>query len=185
MTIRQIQLLLLYLGYAPGEADGVDGPQTREAVRQFQMAFGGIEADGRAGEQTQKALKHAVVYGNLRKDPDFWAEIPNFRREEFACKCGGRFCDGFPVQPEEKLVRAIQKVRNHFGVAVTISSGVRCEKHNQAVGGVSNSRHLGGKAVDFCVRGFSAVLVLDYVKSLPEIRYSYAIDSNFVHMDIS
>lgn len=32
MTTLQVQLLLLYLGYAPGQADGVEGPRTQEAV---------------------------------------------------------------------------------------------------------------------------------------------------------
>lgn len=182
MTIRQIQLLLQYLGYSPGEADGLEGPQTREAVRQFQTAQG-LEADGVPGEQTQEALKQAVARGE-EPQSGFWKEIPHFTKGEFACKCGGRYCTGFPAQPEEALVRALQKVRSHFDVPVTISSGLRCPQHNRAVGGVANSRHLTGKAVDFCARGFSASLVLDYVNSLGAIRYAYAIDENFVHMDI-
>lgn len=32
MTIKQIQLLLLYLGYSPGNPDGPDGPSTQAAV---------------------------------------------------------------------------------------------------------------------------------------------------------
>lgn len=183
MTIRQIQLLLLYLGYSLGEADGLEGPRTREAVRQFQTACGGLEADGVPGEETQEALRQAVARGEEMQN-GFWKEIPHFTKGEFACKCGGAFCNGFPAQPEEALVRSLEKVRSHFDVPVTISSGLRCPRHNRAVGGVANSRHLTGKAADFCVRGFSATLVLDYVNSLGPIRYAYAIDENFVHMDI-
>lgn len=81
-------------------------------------------------------------------------------------------------------MRAADKVREHFGAPMPVSSGVRCASHNKEVGGVSNSRHLSGKAMDFSVRGFSAVSALPYVQSLPEIRYAYAIDSGWVHMDI-
>lgn len=35
MTIRQIQCLLVYLGYDPGAIDGADGQKTRAAVRAF------------------------------------------------------------------------------------------------------------------------------------------------------
>ena len=63
MTIKQIQCLLTYLGYAPGTIDGVDGPKTRAAVKAFQQDFGGLIVDGVAGAATQKALRHAVAYG--------------------------------------------------------------------------------------------------------------------------
>ena len=42
MTIRQIQNLLDYLGYAPGKIDGMDGTNTRKAVKAFQGDFGGV-----------------------------------------------------------------------------------------------------------------------------------------------
>jgi uncharacterized protein YcbK (DUF882 family) len=52
------------------------------------------------------------------------------------------------------------------------------------VGGVSNSRHLEGKAMDFSIRGKTSAQVLAYVQKQPEIRYAYAIDGSYVHMDI-
>jgi uncharacterized protein YcbK (DUF882 family) len=65
-----------------------------------------------------------------------------------------------------------------------VSSGVRDSRHNAAVGGVSNSRHLKGKAMDFDVEGKTSDQVLTYVQKQPEIRYAYAIDGDYVHMDI-
>ena len=112
-----------------------------------------------------------------------WGGIRYFTRGECACKCG-RYCNGFPAEPEEKLVRIADDVRQHFGAAAIVTSGVRCEKHNANVGGVSNSRHLSGKAMDFRITGRSAVEVLSYVNQLPDIRYAYAIDSDHLHMDI-
>lgn len=160
MTFYQIQLLLLYLGYNPGTADGKNGPKTRAAVKQFQTDFG-ITADGIAGEATQKALKHSVAYGMEKGTAEdssvvsktetttgtFWDEIEFFKRNEFKCKCG-KFCDGFPVEPAEATVRAVDEIRRRLGVPVTISSGIRCAQHNANVDGVSNSQHLTGLAAD-------------------------------------
>lgn len=187
MTTKQVQLLLQYLGYAPGEADGVLGAQTAQAVTEFQKEQGSLSVDGIPGDETQAALKTAVAgdrFHQEQPEEGFWEAISHFSKSEFRCRCGGVYCNGFPAQPQESLVRAAQQVRDYFGVPVTISSGVRCQTHNRAVGGVSNSRHLTGKAMDFYVRGFSAASVLDYVNHLPQIRYAYAIDGNFVHMDI-
>ena len=75
-----------------------------------------------------------------------------------------------------------ENVREHFGKAMPVSSGLRCTRHNANVGGVSNSRHLSGKAMDFCVSGVPAATVLSYVKQQKGIRY--AIDGSYVHMDI-
>ena len=198
MTVKQIQCLLSYLGYDPGTIDGVTGPKTKAAIKAFQQDFGGLAVDGVAGAATQKALRHAVAYGMPEKkqttdDKDslttdktgtFWDDIKYFKRSEFKCQCGGKYCNGYPVEMQEKVVKAADKVRAHFDKPVTVSSGIRCTKHNAEVGGVSNSRHLQGKAIDLNVSGFSASMVLAYVQSLPEIRYSYAINSDYIHMDI-
>ena len=187
MTIKQKQCLLFYLGYYVGKIDGVWGSGSREACKAFQRDYFQTEskADGVCGTETEKALKHATAYGMPSKtveaapSGDFWGKIKYFRKAEFACKCGCGAAD-----MEEKLIKNADKVREHFGNTMIVSSGRRCTKHNAKVGGVSNSRHLTGKAMDFCVSGMSASMVLTYVQKLPEIRYAYAIDNNYVHMDI-
>lgn len=171
MTIQQTQCLLCYLGLYTGAIDGLDGPLTRQAKQRFENRYGPF---------SQEALLAA-----LQNPRDFWQEIPNFQKEEFRCKCGGKYCDGFPADPQEKLVRLAQRVRSYFDAPVTVSSGVRCQIHNANVGGAAGSRHKLGKAVDFCVRGKDARTVLSFVRSLSDVRYAYAIDDNFVHMDIS
>lgn len=188
MTIKQRQHLLAYLGYYVGEIDGKWGQLSKTACTAFQKDFGGIAVDGICGVETEKALKHAVSYGMPAKTADdkndFWDDIKYFKKDEFKCKCGGKYCNGFPAEPKEKLIKVADRTRAHFGNKITVSSGVRCEKHNANVGGVSGSRHKLGKAMDFCVSGLSASSVLAYVQKQPEIRYAYAIDSNYVHMDI-
>lgn len=180
MTNKQKQHLLAYLGYYISNIDGNWGQLSKVACRSFQQDFGGIAVDGICGTETEKALQHAVAYGMTKRD--FWDTIKYFTRDEFKCKCGK--CGGFPVEPKEKLVKLLDGVREHFNAPIHPSSGVRCDAHNAAVGGVSNSRHLYGKAVDFCVSGITSSTVLAYVQKLTGVRYAYAIDSNFVHMDI-
>lgn len=60
----------------------------------------------------------------------------NFKREEFACKCG---CGEMRISPTVVLV--CQMVRDHFKKPVKVTSGCRCKKHNEAVGGVPDSQH--------------------------------------------
>lgn len=55
-TVKKLQRRLAELGFAPGTADGIYGPQTAHAVRLFQ-ASKGLVADGEAGPATLKALK--------------------------------------------------------------------------------------------------------------------------------
>ena len=189
MTIKQRQALLFYLGYYVGNIDGNWGTLSKTATKAFQKDFG-LTADGVCGDATEKALKHAVAYGmpakktETAKTGDWWDEIEYFKKAEFACKCGGKYCNGYPEDMSEKVVKVADRTRRHFGKAATVSSGLRCEKHNAHVGGVSNSRHRYGKAIDFCIAGKSSAQVLAYVQQQPEIRYAYAIDGSYVHMDV-
>lgn len=179
MTVRQKQCLLAYLGYYNGDVDGIWGDRSRDATAAFQEKSG-LKADGIFGEKTEAAILAAIA----QPRESFWDSIHYFTRQEFACKCGTS-CDGFPAEPERQLVELADAVRAHFGAPIRVSSGVRCPKHNANVGGVSNSRHLSGKAMDFRVEGKSSAQVLPYVLSLPGVRYAYAIDGNYLHMDIT
>lgn len=196
MTLLQIQCLLQYLGYYTITVDGIWGPGSEQATKDFQAAEG-LDDDGIPGKLTQAALLDAVANGRFKAadttQPDseetgtealWWNDIKYFTRAEFRCKCGGKYCNGFPAEPQEGMVRAIDNVREHFGKAFTPNSGVRCPTHNANVGGVSTSRHLYGKAVDFHVPGKTAAQVLAYLATLPGLGYCYDIDGTSVHMDI-
>lgn len=193
MTIKQQQHLLAYLGYYVGTVDGVWGTLSKTACEFFQRDFFQTEdkVDGKCGTETEKALKHAVVYGMPEKEfatdnnvgnktGTYWDEIKYFKKSEFRCKCG---CGADKM--EEKLIRVADRTRSHFGSPITVSSGRRCSSYNAKVGGVSNSRHLSGKAMDFCVSGKSAAQVLEYVQKQSDIRYAYDIDGSYVHMDVN
>ena len=47
----------------------------------------------------------------------------------------------------------IQPLRTAIGEPIKIGSGYRCPALNKAVGGVSNSQHMRGEAVDLCIDG--------------------------------
>ena len=192
MDTRQIQALLVYLGYDPGEVDGLPGKNTRRAVLAFQAAEG-LTADGSPGPLTQAALLEAVACGRCRQAqasgaqtvPEWWADIRYFKRTDsgIACPCGR--CGGFPVEPTERLMRLADRVREAAGAPMCPSSTVRCQAHNDELSGsVPNSRHLSGKAMDFCIRGWGADRTLALVRQQPEVRYAYAIDNRYVHMDV-
>jgi hypothetical protein len=188
MTTKQKQCLLEYLGYYDPDnsnkvnnVDGIWGPASMEATRKFQKEYG-LEIDGIFGAATEKKIRSVVYTGQAPQVN--WDETEYFERDEFRCKCGGKYCKGFPAEPKVALIRVAERVRKHFGRPVIVSSGVRCKIHNKNVGGVATSRHMTGSAMDFCVSGKKAAEVLAYVQKQPEIRYAYAIDSNYVHMDV-
>lgn len=49
----------------------------------------------------------------------------------------------------------LDPIREKFAVPIIVTSGYRCGKLNELVGGVDNSQHMKGEAVDFCFAGFS------------------------------
>ena len=191
MTAKQKQALLSYLGYYDGPLDGLWGEKSQRATIDFQRSYmEQMDVDGIFGATTEKRILEVIATGEkpvadkMSSTADWWKDIRYFTRSEFRCPCGK--CGGFPVEPEEKLVRLADQVREHFGSPVIVSSGVRCQAHNDELdGSVKNSYHLMGKAMDFCVLGVPGATLLAYVKTLP-VHYAYQIgNSDFVHMDVN
>ena len=176
MTVKQKQCLLAYLGYYSGALDGIWGSGSKGAEAAFREAF------GLSGESLEAALLGAVTGELSPADP--WEDVRYFRKEEFRCNCGGKYCDGFPAGMDPVLLALADRVREYFGAPALVSSGLRCPVHNRNVGGAAASRHLSGKAMDFRIRDKNAAEVLEFVKEQPEVRYTYAIDGRYVHMDV-
>lgn len=153
MTVRQKQCLLAYLGYYAGEIDGVWGDASRKATEEFQRK-NQLTVDGVYGDGTAARIREVIASGEVTAGEtdvaDWWKDIRYFRRGEFRCPCGR--CGGFPVEPQESMVRVVDEIRHRLGVPVSVvdggGSGVRCASHNAEVGGVSNSQHLYGLAAD-------------------------------------
>ena len=187
MNIKQKQCLLEYLGYynpenskAVNNIDVIWGGASKEATKRFQEDYG-LEADGIFGSATERRILEVVKSG---EEPGInWDKVKYFTRDEFKCPCPR--CGGFPAEPSPKLVRVADRIREHFGKAAIVSSGVRCQAHNDELkNSVPNSRHVSGKAMDFKIRGKTAAQVLEYAWKQPEIRYAYNIDGTYIHMDV-
>lgn len=193
MTIYQQQCLLGYLGYSPGPIDGIDGPQTRAAMERFRADYG-LGAEGLLG-----AVAGTVAKLEPPVPEDFWASIRHFRRTEFRCPCGK--CGGFPVEPDERIVRQADAMREHLGMPMTIipltgdphagGSGIRCLEYNATLANnptpsVTNSKHIEGKAVDFSTAAPAAKVEawLAAQKSAGQLRYWYRISKSSWHMDV-
>lgn len=61
------------------------------------------------------------------------------------------------------VVEALNDIQKRFGKPVVVTSGYRCEALNAAVGGVPNSQHMLGEAVDFYMPEVPLLSVFSYV----------------------
>ena len=108
----------------------------------------------------------------------------NFRWSEFDCH-GTGCCDMTMV--DETLVKYLQRIRDHFGARVTVTSGYRCPEHNDAVSHASKtSKHMQGMAADIVVEGVKPAQVAAYAESIGILGiglYETAADGFFVHID--
>ena len=199
MTIKQKQHLLGYLGYYNGQIDGQWGRMSTEACRAFQADYG-LTPDGICGTMTQKMLIGAisgtaakverpteVEPGTVdnQKAGTFWDDIRYFTRAEFKCKCGGKYCNGYPAEMQEAVVKIADAARAHFGNPAHVVSGLRCRQWNAHEGGVANSQHMYGEAIDLRIDGVSAEELRQFVSTQPGHRWSYCINSTNVHFDIN
>ena len=85
----------------------------------------------------------------------------NFVSTEFDCH-GSGCCSSTKV--DDKLVKYLQQIRDHFGKAVNINSGYRCKTHNASVGGASKSNHMDGEAADIRISGVTPIEVARYAE---------------------
>ena len=103
----------------------------------------------------------------------------NFRVREFACLDGSD-----PIFIDTELVTILQKIRTHFGKAVTITSAYRTPPRNKSVGGTAYSMHLYGMAADIKIGGISPKRVAEYAEKLLPDRGGIGIYDTFTHIDV-
>lgn len=99
-----------------------------------------------------------------------------FKEKEYACKCGCGFSD-----INDKLLRIVDNTRDLCGRPLVITSGCRCAEHNKAVGGVPNSLHTKGGAVD--IRAKTGKERLSIVKhALNQGATGIGVHKDFIHI---
>lgn len=105
-----------------------------------------------------------------------WNAFPNFEEKEFFCPCCGK------QKMNPITVRHLQQARTMAGTPLTINSAWRCKDHNKKVGGVPNSAHLTGHAVDIhCV---DSSLRYDMIEALLAVGFTRIIVyPTFIHVD--
>ena len=121
-----------------------DEDRLSEALAEFQRSYSigpALKITGENDRLTDSALTRAVKDGKVS---------PNFKYNEFVCKCGGKYkaCRGIKINP--KLLTALEELRSDYFKAKGLSlvSAYRCKEHNRAIGGATNSQHLKGNAAD-------------------------------------
>lgn len=103
----------------------------------------------------------------------------NFRVREFACSDGSD-----PIFIDSELVSVLQKIRNHFGASVTITSAYRTPTRNKNVGGTAYSQHLYGRAADIKIKNTSPAKVAAYAEKLLPNKGGIGIYDTFTHVDV-
>ena len=148
LSIRERQTYLKYLGLYKGSIDGIEGRLTKEGYKSLQNKFftRKSDRDGKYGRNTDMLLVNAY---NVKK------YTKNFSLSEFKCGCNTKYCTGYPAYLNINLLKNLQTMRNNYG-AITITSPLRCSKHNANIGGVAGSYHTKGKALDLYNVRFSS-----------------------------
>ena len=82
----------------------------------------------------------------------------------------------------DTIIEMLDQVRAEYGKPIRISSGYRTEEQNQKVGGVKNSSHLKGLAVDIKVKNGRERYEL--LNILTKYFYRIGIARTFIHIDI-
>lgn len=131
----ELQRALRLLGW-PIRVDGVAGPQTTQAVRDFQrgFAFATLVAGGGVGPRTQEALRLSIRRGG-RCSQHF--TFRSFRSPG----------DGW-IKLHRALARGLEAYRVALGEPVLVLSGHRDAAWNAVHGGRPDSQHLHGTAAD-------------------------------------
>lgn len=130
-----------------------------------------------------KGVENTTMATNTYKKGQKTKLSENFVSTEFDCH-GNGCCSQTTINP--KLVEYVQKIRDHFGKSITVTSGYRCATHNKNVGGATGSRHSKGDAADIVVSGVTPAEVAKYAESIG-IKgiglYETNADGHFVHVD--
>lgn len=153
-------------------------PANAAAQKSKRAAMGQVYYDKYA-----KGVENTTMATNTYKKGQKTKLSENFNSLEFDCH-GSGCCSETIINP--KLVEYVQKIRDHFGKSITVTSGYRCPVHNKRIGGATGSRHSKGDAADIVVAGVAPREVAKYAESIG-IKgiglYETNADGHFTHVD--
>jgi len=115
---------------------------------------------------------------------------PNFRFKEFFSNDVNVFLNKIepPVKYIDNIIlmaKELQLVRNYIGSPIIITSAYRTPTYNNYCGGVKNSYHTKGMAVDIRVNGMQPYDLAVYVAKLTDFKgFGINVKKNFVHCDM-
>lgn len=102
----------------------------------------------------------------------------HFSLSEFACKCGCGF-----RSPHFLLVQRLESARRRVGFPIVINSGCRCPAWNEKWGGIEDSAHLSGQAVD--VRCLDSTTRFRLVEAFVEVGFRrIKLYESWIHLDV-
>ena len=103
--------------------------------------------------------------------------ILHFSVEEFVCRhCG-------EVLIDSRVVELVEELRRHLGKPLIITSAYRCPVHNRRIGGVKNSAHVRGYALDVkCTNSEDRERILEFL--MVHVVRRIGIHPKFIHFDI-
>jgi uncharacterized protein YcbK (DUF882 family) len=102
----------------------------------------------------------------------------HFNLSEFSCPC----CKRVMLHPI--LLAKLVELRKILERPVYITSGYRCPKYNQKVGGVVISYHLIGLAADIKVKDISLIDLLEICEEIGFGGIGFYEKKNFLHLDV-
>ncbi len=144
---------------------------------------GSVEGAGLKTPANEFSLLKGVHSYSLRQDGAkrilLDGRESNFLLREFRCKDGSD-----EILLDSALVELLQKVRSHYGKAVSVTSAYRTSSHNRSVNGATSSYHMKGQAADFTVTGVPNREVAKYLQSIGAKGIGlYNYTGGFVHVD--
>ena len=111
----------------------------------------------------------------------------NFSKSEFESKDGAKMPDDV-FENIKKVANELQVLRDVLKQPININSAYRSPSHNRKVGGVKNSQHVKGTAVDIVVKGLStdqlAYKIDELISKGIMQQGGIGIYDTFVHYDI-
>ena len=113
----------------------------------------------------------------MKPDLVYWQSVRHFKMREFACPC----CGAAPMLPA--FIGALDRLRHEVDRPLTISSGYRCARHNEAVGGAPHSLHRDGLAADVAVPRGDGVLRWLIVANATRQALSVGVYGRHIHLD--